>query len=162
MIRAIVISDSHGNLSNVKEILRKERQIDVVFHLGDMQGQEEELKLMCNCPVYAVRGNCDYFSPFSLTDIVTLENNRIFMAHGHTFGVNWGWSEIVNVARQKGCNIVMCGHTHIPDITPCGDVIAMNPGSVSLPRQGTKEPTYIVMTIDDNGKTDCRVKLVRE
>lgn len=162
MIKAIVISDSHGNLSNVKEIIRKEKQIDAVFHLGDMLGQDEELKIMCNCPVYAVRGNCDFFSPYSLTDVVTLENNRIFMAHGHTFGVNWGLGTIVDVAREQGCNFVMYGHTHIPDITPCGDVIAMNPGSVTQPRQKGRQPTYIVMTIDDNGHTDCRVKLVKE
>lgn len=162
MIKALIISDSHGSLENVKKIINKEKNIDVVLHLGDIQGQEEELKLMCNCPVYAVRGNCDYCSPFSLTEVVTLESNRIFMAHGHTFDINWTWAEIVNVAREMKCNYALCGHTHIPDITPFGDVIAVNPGSVSLPRQSNREPSYALMVIDDSGKTDCRIKFVRE
>ncbi len=161
MIKAIIISDSHGNLDNVKHILRKEKCVDAVFHLGDLLGQDEELKMMCNCPVYAVRGNCDFFSPYSLSDIVTLQNCRIFMTHGHNYYINWGWSHAVEVARENKCNVVMCGHTHIPDITHFGDVLAINPGSITQPRQPGRIPSYVVLEIEDDGQIKCSSKLVK-
>lgn len=158
MIKAIVISDTHGDLSYVKEIIRKEKPIDAVFHLGDIAGQDDELKEMCGCAVYVVKGNCDFYSPNRLTEVVTLGENRIFMTHGHMYDAYWGVNKIVYAALENNCNIAMYGHTHVPDITPMGGVLVLNPGSTTQPRQLKRERTYIQMIISEEGKTDCRVK----
>ena len=41
------------------------------------------------------------------------------------------------------------GHTHVPLLAQCGDVLVMNPGSLSRPRQPGYRPTYILLRIDD-------------
>ena len=54
---------------------------------------------------------------------------------------------------EKGCDIVMYGHTHRPDIDLDGGIIAINPGSLTYPRQQGRKPTYVIMDIDKFGTT---------
>ena len=49
MLKAIIISDSHGDLKNVRKIAEKEHNIDLVIHLGDLLGQDEQLAEIFNC-----------------------------------------------------------------------------------------------------------------
>ena len=47
----------------------------------------------------------------------------------------WETSMIKQEAISRGCSIVMYGHTHKPVIEYDPHVIALNPGSLSYPRQ---------------------------
>ena len=51
---------------------------------------------------------------------------------------------------------LMFGHTHRPyfDIDKSGEkeLITLNPGSLSYPRQEGHRPSYMLMKIDDNGE----------
>ena len=47
MKKVIIISDSHGNLDNVRKIVEKEKNYDMVIHLGDLIGQDDLLKEIC-------------------------------------------------------------------------------------------------------------------
>lgn len=40
-MRILVISDSHGQLGNLNEILKEAGKVDRVIHLGDAVGQDE-------------------------------------------------------------------------------------------------------------------------
>ncbi len=160
MVRALIISDSHGHMENVEKVLKKEDRLDMVIHLGDIIGQDERLRSLCDCPVKIVRGNCDFGSENELVEVFSLEQNKIFATHGHNYGVNWGLENLYYAAQERGCNIAMYGHTHIPEITYQGGMTIVNPGSVSRPRQLNRKPTYALMTIDKNGKTDISVHYV--
>ena len=133
-MRILVISDSHGQLGNLNEILKEAGKVDRVIHLGDAVGQDEEIREMCGCPVTIVRGNCDFYSKNELVEIVEEENVKIFATHGHRF------------------NVALYGHTHVPDVSYCKDVLVMNPGSISRPRQASGRPTYGIVTIGSNGE----------
>ena len=61
-------------------------------------------------------------------------------------------------AAAQGYDIVMFGHTHRPVIDYTRDVIALNPGSLSYPRQEGRRPSYIVMNLDKNGKANFEIK----
>ena len=78
-MRILVISDSHGQLGNLNEILKEAGKVDRVIHLGDAVGQDEEIREMCGCPVTIVRGNCDLMSENPLFDVVEVEKNKIFI-----------------------------------------------------------------------------------
>ena len=60
-----------------------------------------------------------------------------------------GTEEIKDWARANGADIVMFGHTHRP-VIEMDDVIAVNPGSISQPRQENRRPSYMIMEIDKN------------
>ena len=47
-------------------------------------------------------------------------------------------------------DIVLYGHTHRPEVDRKGKVIAVNPGSLSYPRQEGRRPSYIIMEADEN------------
>ena len=42
----------------------------------------------------------------------------------------------------------MYGHTHVPLVDLSEDIWAVNPGSISLPRQEGRKPSYIIMETD--------------
>lgn len=160
MIKVVIVSDSHGKLNNVQKIMEKEGNIDQVIHLGDLIGQDEKLREICDCPVHIVRGNCDYTLDNPVMDVVEIGKNKIFITHGHNYGVNFGIDRLCYAAKENECNIAMYGHTHVPDNSVYGGIIVVNPGSVTQPRQLNHKPTYAVMKIDDHGKADIRIQYV--
>lgn len=159
-MKVIVISDSHGDLENFKRVIKKEGKPDMVIHLGDIIGQGDLLRQICDCPVNIVKGNCDFYSENSLTEVISVEKNKIFATHGHHYGVEWGLERLYYAAVENGCNIAMFGHTHVPEITPRGEIMIINPGSISRPRQLNHKPTYILMDIDDKGETRFSIKCI--
>src|SRR5699024_11736548 len=48
-------------------------------------------------------------------------------------------------ARARGADIVIFGHTHKPCLKFEKDMIIMNPGSLTYPRQENRLPSYIVL-----------------
>ena len=55
-------------------------------------------------------------------------------------------------ARERGADIVMYGHTHKPALTREDDLITLNPGSVSYPRQQGRRPSYMIMELISEGE----------
>ena len=63
----------------------------------------------------------------------------------------------VKEARAGGFDIVMYGHTHRPfyEVDKKDgdkDLIVLNPGSLSYPRQDGHRPSYMLMDIDRDGE----------
>ena len=85
--------------------------------------------------------------------------HRIFLAHGHRYGVHGGTWRIVEAAKELGADIAVYGHTHVPDYGKEEGVLVINPGSIAKPRQQGWRKTYAVMTIDDrDGTVDVEFK----
>ena len=55
-------------------------------------------------------------------------------------------------ARSRGVDIVMFGHTHKPYLDIENDLITLNPGSLSYPRQDGRKPSYMIMELDKAGE----------
>lgn len=87
--------------------------------------------------IIAVRGNCDsevdqMLLNFPITapwQQVLLENQRLFLTHGHLFG-----PENLPVLRDN--DVLVYGHTHLPVAEKRGALFHFNPGSVSMPKGG--------------------------
>ena len=151
-MKVLVMSDSHGRDSNVMEALEREMPFDVLIHLGDTQEDEEEF-CMCvageDIPVYLVSGNCDLFADYPPARIVTLAGHRLLLAHGHTHYVNYGTQELAADAKGNRCEIALYGHTHRPEIDESDpELMILNPGSISYPRQSPRRRTYMILTLE--------------
>lgn len=59
MKKALIFSDSHGRLDNLLEVLKRQRDFEAVFHMGDIMEDADRLRRATPYPVYLVRGNCD-------------------------------------------------------------------------------------------------------
>ncbi len=150
-MKGLIISDTHGRHVNLKAVLKAERPIDLVLHLGDAEGCEAYIEELAGCPLYIVSGNSDLFSTLPQERECEIGTHRIFMTHGHYYGVNTGMEDIRKEAEGRGCDVVLFGHTHRPLIAHGKRVVAVNPGSLSYPRQEGRRPSYVIMEMDANG-----------
>lgn len=156
-MKILIVSDTHRNLENFIKVLDCVQPVDMVIHLGDVEGDEDYIQELAGCPLEIVAGNNDFFSDLPREKELELEGHRIFMTHGHYYYVAMGIEDIKREAASRGCDIVLFGHTHRPVIDYGDSVIAMNPGSLSYPRQEGRRPSYIMMEIDDSGEVDAEI-----
>ena len=152
-MKVLIVSDTHGREQNLAEALEQTGPIDQLSHLGDVEGGAEHIReLAGDAPAAIIAGNNDFFCDLPNERIFTLGGHRIFMTHGHGYFVHSGTLYLKREARKKGADIVMFGHTHKPYMEEDNELLVLNPGSLSLPRQEGHRPTYIVMEIADDGQ----------
>lgn len=151
-MKILIVSDTHGKHANLEIVLEQEKPIDLLIHLGDAEGFEDYIEALAECPVEIIAGNNDFFSDLPFERELQLGVYRVLLTHGHEYYVNAGTQYIKKEAAARGMNLVMFGHTHRPVIEEAEDIIALNPGSLSYPRQEGKNPSYLVMDLDEAGK----------
>ena len=149
-MRILILSDSHGNKAALQKILMRHCDIKEIFFLGDCVKDIEGLKdSFADRVFHIVSGNCDPFSTALSSDICAIGGIKIFYTHGHRFFVKGGYNSLIEAARLRGCTLAICGHTHIPYTTYDNGVYLVNPGSVSLPRDG--KASYAIADIVESG-----------
>ena len=157
-MKILVVSDTHRHNENLLTVLKKIGHIDLLIHLGDSEGSENYIRQIANCPVEIIAGNNDFFSRLDKEKELVLEKYKVMLTHGHYYNVSAGLELLKNEAIARGANIVMFGHTHRPLIDYGKNVIALNPGSLSYPRQEGKRPSYIMMETDSKGDAHFRIE----
>lgn len=160
-MKYIVLSDIHGSLFYMQKIMNiiKKEEVEKVILLGDLyyHGPRNSLPEqynpmeVCNLlnsikdKIYCVKGNCDaevdeMISEFKFDNhLKIIKNNKTLMfTHGHKYNID---NPIENV------DVLIYGHYHTGFIKKENDIIYVNAGSVSLPKNDTKN-SYLI--IDDN------------
>lgn len=158
-MKILIVSDTHGVHRNYDKVIEREGKIDMLLHMGDIEGGELYIENTARCPVYMVAGNCDFYSVLPEEEEVKIGKYKILMTHGHGYYVSRDKNRLKNEAVKRGAQIAMYGHTHVPDIDLDGDVMVINPGSLSFPRQDGRKASYIIMQIDEE-KVDFELKYV--
>lgn len=156
-MKVLIISDTHRKHHNLEIVLEREQPIDLLIHLGDAEGCEDYIAEVAGCPLEIVAGNSDFFSSLEQEKGIQVGKYKILITHGHYYYVNAGIEDIKKEAEGRDFDIVMFGHTHRPVIDYGKKVIAMNPGSLSYPRQEGKKPSYIIMNVDEEGEAQFRI-----
>lgn len=159
-MRILIISDTHGSHRNLDEVLEREKDIDMLLHLGDVENDDDYIEAVMDCPVHIVAGNNDYFSYLPREKEIQIGKYKVFMTHGHNYYVSMNTERLRQAARQRGADIVMYGHTHRPKVDASEDVIVVNPGSLSYPRQEGRRATYIIMEINCAGEAEFTLHYV--
>ena len=141
-MRIGVFSDSHGDISNARRFFDRLAPLDCLFHLGDYASDGEKLSQLFGCPLYTVRGNCDYRSGEPLERQVDLGGKRFLLLHGHQY---YSYSSLLYRGEEVHADMVLYGHTHMPDLSADGSRLILNPGSLSRPRGGSVESCALVL-----------------
>lgn len=130
-MRILVMSDTHGDMSLLRRVLMSQSSAEVVVHCGDGVDEAEEIRRMCpEKMVISVRGNCDFYCAEPKLEFITLEGKKIFITHGHLYGVKSGLYNLSCAAKEAGADIVLFGHTHIPFEAYDDGLYMLNPGSL--------------------------------
>lgn len=160
-MKILIASDIHGSAFYCEKLLNayKEEKADRLLLLGDIlyHGPRNDLPKdyapkkviqMLNDmkqEILCVRGNCDTevdqmvleFPVLAEYCILPIGERMLFATHGHVFHRK-------NLPMLKAGDILLNGHFHVPACEKEGDIIYMNPGSVSIPKEDS-EHSYMIM-----------------
>ena len=153
-MKILIASDIHGSAKYCRMLLdRYEKEKagrllllgDLLYH-GPRNDLPEEYAPkqvigMLNAmkdEIFCVRGNCEAevdqmvfdFPVLAEYALMPLGDRMVFITHGHVFNRD-------NLPPMKAGDILLHGHTHVPACEDCGGVTYLNPGSVSIPKNGT-------------------------
>ncbi|MCR6514871.1 MAG: metallophosphoesterase [Clostridium sp.] len=129
-----VVSDTHRVDSYINLALQKIKDADILIHLGDNVEDVRRFEEGFKGEVFAVSGNCDYSDLYPEERIVKIGDKRLFLTHGHRYGVKSGLNSLFYKAKELEVDAALYGHTHQEIILKEDGILIMNPGSVSLPR----------------------------
>ena len=147
-MKILIVSDTHRKNDNYIKVLERIAPVDMVIHCGDIEGSEYLIAESAGCPVQMVTGNNDFFSDLPREKEFMVGKYKIWLTHGHNYYVSMSNENLKHEARMRGVDIVLYGHTHRPVIDIAGDIIAVNPGSLTYPRQEGRRPSYVIMDLD--------------
>lgn len=156
-MRVLIVSDTHKQNDAYFRVLKKQKP-DMVIHCGDAEGSEYALTEAADCPVHIVLGNNDFFSDLPRELMLDVGPYKVWVVHGHNYYVSMGNERLKQEAEIRGADVVLYGHTHKPAVDRDKKVIAVNPGSLSYPRQEGHRPSYIVMELDKKNELHFEIK----
>ncbi len=149
-MKILVIGDTHGKLNKVRDIWSKLRDIDLIIHTGDYMRDGLDLSDEFHVPVVCVKGNCDGSMSSSDFEIVETECGNILVTHGHMQHVDYDLQNLLYKASEEDCIAAVFGHTHCALIEEYDGIRFVNPGSLSLPRDGSGGTYAIIRTSEDS------------
>ncbi len=133
--------------------IRKSRP-DMIIHLGDYARDAASLKEeFPGIELRSVRGNCDFASRALLSDCFYAGKMRLFISHGHEYGVKSGLAALRGAAHAAGADMVLFGHTHRPLFQREDGLLLLNPGSAGCPPR----TTWARLEIGEDGGVSCRI-----
>jgi len=158
-MKVLIASDIHGSRFYAEELKRvvEAEKPDLIALLGDLlySGPRNPIKedydpkaayAILNAlaeRVVAVRGNCDadidvdvLAFPLPHRNEFIINNRRVVLIHGDDM-------DLSKLNLKRG-DILLYGHTHLPQIAVSDGVTILNPGSISFPK-GDNPHTYMVL-----------------
>ena len=132
-MKILVLSDSHSALSFMRRCMNAVKP-DVVIHLGDHFDDGESLREeFSGIPFYQVPGNCDRYrchpdQPEIL--IPRIGGVDFYMTHGHHGNPQ-------NLPKLPEGSVFLYGHTHVKFDEVINGIRCLNPGGVSIPKDGS-------------------------
>jgi uncharacterized protein len=139
-ILVAAISDTHlprGARTLPAACVEHLRRADLILHGGDLSSVAflEELHAY-GPPVHAVHGNADEPAVCALLPARTVvEAGGVRIGLVHDAGPRAG-REARLAAKFPGCDAVLYGHTHLPQVERHGETWILNPGSPTERRRG--------------------------
>ena len=159
-MKVLIVSDTHRRNENYLKIVEREQPLDLVIHCGDVEGSEYLIGEAAGCNTHIVLGNNDFFSELPRELEVTIGGYHAFITHGHVYYVSMGNERIKQEAKARNCDLVFYGHTHKPVIDEAEGIIAVNPGSLSYPRQEGRQPSYVIMQVKQGEKPKFEIRFL--
>lgn len=135
-MKVAIISDSHYVRASVEAVKAHITDVDMVLHCGDGAPDIEKIVEGTKVDYFAVRGNCDFAIEYPTERIIDVCGKKIFMCHGHMYGVKSGYNNIFYKGKEVGADVVLFGHSHNSTVIKEQGIILMNPGSISSPALG--------------------------
>lgn len=161
MSKFIIASDIHGAAGYCEDLLKQfdrenaERLLllgDILYHgprndLPEGYAPKQVISLLNTYAdrILCVRGNCDtevdqmvlQFPILADYAILYVGGHMIYLTHGHHICPD-------HTGNLRPGDILISGHTHVPMWEDRGGILCMNPGSVSIPKEGSRRGYMVI------------------
>ena len=150
-MKLMIASDIHGSCLYCEKLLQAydREQADRMVLLGDIlyhgprndlpdRYQPKDVITALNArkeAILCVRGNCDTevdqmvlaFPLMADYALIFADGRRMYATHGHLYHPD-------HLPPLQNGDILLYGHTHVPAWEKRGEILCLNPGSVSIPK----------------------------
>lgn len=164
-MKIMIASDIHGSLYYARLLCDAYKKSgasrlvllgDILYHgpRNDLPRDYEPKKVIelmngMADEILCVRGNCDTEVDQMVLDfplladyaVMMIDGKLYYLTHGHKYGAD-------NFPNIKKGDVIIQGHTHIPMCEERNGVLCVNPGSVSIPKNGSEHQCLIL----ENGR----------
>jgi len=144
-MKLVVFSDNHRNKAVVEWIVQQNPDADRVISLGDSEMKEHELSSL---GVFGVKGNYPFEPDFPFDLIMTFEDLRFLITHGHKYFVKTGLSNLKTALITNKCDVALFGHTHQATIHKEDDLLFLNPGSTTSPKYLFNKTYFVIEVVE--------------
>ncbi|MDR1774485.1 MAG: phosphodiesterase [Clostridioides sp.] len=160
-----ILSDTHGSLAYFSKAMDVLSDCDMYFHAGDVlyngprnilpqeydpKNLVEKINSIEN--IIFSKGNCDatvdekvinhpILSPYAFYQI---GNKKCIICHGDN-----NKEEFIEKASKMNIDLLIFGHTHVKEYKNFKGMIIINPGSTSLPKDGTHSVAKVEILEND-------------
>lgn len=170
-MKILLLSDTHGELESTRKLIRIHKEVDLKIDLGDIGFALKELD-----DFIVVKGNHDKQLKLPMQQIVEVEGHRILCVHGDMFEADVMeevfsikvddtedimqvcmdvlYRHIAEYAKEKDCDVVFFGHTHIRVWEIYDGITIINPGSLLFGMDGN-DKSYAIVNVT---KEDIQVE----
>jgi len=130
-------------------VIENTKDASLIIHLGDYSRDAHFVSsLFENIPFRTIKGNNDYLQSDPEEMLLNISGRKIFLAHGHKYGVKLSLEKIKKHAKELNVDILLFGHTHIPLCEKSNSLNIMNPGSAS--KWHARNATYGIIELTGN------------
>ena len=139
-MKLLVLSDSHGQESSLEMVLERERDCDMIIHLGD--GADDMNLLMrytVGKPIWLTRGNNDFGLAIADRHVIQVEDVTVFACHGHRLQVKLGPERLYLEGLKENAQLCLYGHTHYQTVEEYNGITLLNPGAIMNRRYAVVE-----------------------
>ncbi len=177
-MKLMIASDIHGSAFFCRKLIEcfVEEKPDRLLILGDIlyhgprndlptEYNPKEVITMLNeikSHILCVRGNCDTEVDQMVLDfpiladyaVLYIGGKAIYATHGHIYNKS-------SPPNLSSGDILLFGHTHVPEYSIVNDIIYLNPGSVSIPKENSRHG-YLILENSNFYRKDLNDKTYKE
>lgn len=159
-MKLMIASDIHGSANFCRQLLdafaaeKASRLIilgDLLYHgprndLPDGYDPKTVINMLNGIAdrLLAVRGNCDSEVDQMVLNFPIMAGYAVLFEKGHLIYLTHGHKNDTITPLLKEGDIIISGHTHIPACETRSGYTCLNPGSVSIPKNGTPH-SYMIL-----------------
>lgn len=162
-MKILLLSDIHGEYQEAMAVIQAHPLMDEYIALGDIGFDYHKLRHFL-----VVKGNHDHEKELPKEKIINIEDRKVLCIHGDRFEAETVeevmaletipgedlmkkcmtclYRHIAAYAKQKGCDTVFFGHTHLQTQEEVDGVVLINPGSLLFGMDGHNK-SYAVVEI---------------
>ena len=133
-MKVLIVSDSHGHNEYLDDLIREYQDVDLFLHAGDSEVPPHTIY-----PFRVVKGNCDYIYDMPEELIIPSPFGNILLRHKDNAPIKF--------IKENNIRIYIFGHTHVKTCIKKNDIVYINPGSLTFPRDDST--SYAILENDE-------------